>query len=54
MRSFRLCVTLYVRLFYVLTHLAVAVQPKFDPRNVTVKKGADAKEFYDLLTEVGR
>ncbi|XP_055312741.1 calcium/calmodulin-dependent protein kinase type IV isoform X2 [Sitodiplosis mosellana] len=26
----------------------------FEPRNVTVKKGVDAKEFYDLLTEIGR
>lgn len=30
------------------------IVPSFEPRNVTVKKGADAKEFYDLLTEIGR
>ncbi|XP_031633742.1 calcium/calmodulin-dependent protein kinase type IV [Contarinia nasturtii] len=30
------------------------IAPSFQPRDVTVKKGVDAKEFYDLLTEIGR
>lgn len=30
------------------------IVPSFEPRDVTVKKGVDAKEFYDLLTEIGR
>lgn len=30
------------------------ITPYFEPRNVTVKKGVDAKEVYDLLTEIGR
>lgn len=34
--------------------LFLEVAASFEPRNVTVKKGVDAKEFYDLLTEIGR
>lgn len=30
------------------------IEPSFSSRNVTVKKGVDAKEFYDLVTEIGR
>lgn len=30
------------------------IVPSFEPRDVTVKKGVDAKEFYDLLSEIGR
>lgn len=50
----------YVGFFSVLVYLYsfirsfTEVVPYFEPRNVTVKKGVDAKEFYDLLTEIGR
>lgn len=30
------------------------IVPSFEPRDVTVKKGVDAKECYDLLSEIGR
>lgn len=34
--------------------LFTEITPYFEPRNVTVKKGVDAKEIYNLLTEIGR
>lgn len=30
------------------------VEPKFPYRDVTIKRGVDAKEYYELLEEIGR
>lgn len=41
-------------LFFFFFHSFTEIVPSFEPRDVTVKKGVDAKEFYDLLSEIGR
>ena len=38
----------------VLFHSSTDVEPKFPYRDVTIKRGVDAKEYYELLEEIGR
>lgn len=40
-------------LFFSFFH-STEIEPSFESRNVAIKKGEDAKEYYDLLTEIGR
>lgn len=48
-----LCV--YVCVFFHYLFISFTeIAPYFEPRNVIVKKGVDAKEVYVLLTEIGR
>lgn len=30
------------------------IEPKFPYRDVTIKRGVDAKDTYDMITEIGR
>lgn len=41
-------------LFLSFLYFFIEITPYFEPRNVAVKKGVNAKEVFELLTEIGR
>lgn len=50
---------MYLCIIYIIVIFSICIyyidnKLSFPPRDVTIKRGVDAKEFYDLLTEVGR